>query len=85
VTFSGRNPARRYALSRVGVDPAVLAGHFENRPQEPEGGQLRPRADGEGVDELLDISAADLVEWDMAEARIDAEFPMLGVAAPGLG
>lgn len=36
-------------------------------------------------DELLDISSADLVERDMAEARADAEFPMLGVAAPGLG
>ena len=67
------------------MNSAVLARQLEDRPQESKRGEFRPRADGEVIDELLYILAADLVERNVAEARADAELPMLDVAAPRLG
>lgn len=69
---------------RVAMDAPVLMGDIEDRPQNSQRGHLRPRADRQAVDERLDIGAGDLIDGNVAEPRFDAQFPVLGVAAPGL-
>nr|AAA62963.1 u2266s [Mycobacterium leprae] len=43
------------------MNPTILAGYVENRPQQPKRGEFSSRADSEGVDELLYALAADFV------------------------
>ncbi|SHY99327.1 Uncharacterised protein [Mycobacteroides abscessus subsp. abscessus] len=45
---------------------------------------FRPGADGQAVNEDLDVGAGDFVDGHVAEPRFDPQFPVLGVAAPGL-
>ena len=56
----------------------------ENRPQKTQRRDLRPRAHRQTVCERLDVGAGDLIDGHVTKAWFDAQFPVLGVAAPGL-